>query len=70
MTTPPSNNTTDILVAIARLETKLDNLSSSLPPQIADHERRLRLLEKRQWPLPSLAVLVSIAAIVAPFFIK
>jgi len=29
-----------------------------------DHEARLRALERRQWPIPSAALLVSIAAVV------
>ena len=29
-----------------------------------DHEARLRSLEKGRWPLPSLAVLISIASVV------
>lgn len=32
----------------------------------ADHESRLRSLEKARWPLPALAVLVSLAALVLP----
>lgn len=32
-----------------------------------DHETRLRALEKARWPLPALAVLVSIAALALPF---
>jgi len=31
---------------------------------IADHEARVRTLERGRWPLPSLAALVSIAALV------
>lgn len=32
-----------------------------------DHESRLRSLEKARWPLPSLALIVSLAAIAIPF---
>lgn len=32
-----------------------------------DHENRLRSLEKGRWPLPALAVLVSIAALALAF---
>jgi hypothetical protein len=32
----------------------------------SDHETRLRSLEKARWPLPALAVIVSIAALVLP----
>lgn len=30
--------------------------------QIADHESRLRELEKARWPLPTLAILIALAA--------
>jgi len=30
-----------------------------------DHEDRLRSLERRQWPLPTVAVLVSLSALAA-----
>lgn len=35
--------------------------------EIVDHETRLRVLERSRWPLPSIAVLVSLAAFVATF---
>lgn len=31
---------------------------------VADHETRLRALERARWPLPSLAALLSLAAVV------
>lgn len=31
---------------------------------LADHEARLRVLERGRWPLPALAVLVAIASLV------
>ncbi|MFE1770257.1 hypothetical protein [Streptomyces sp. NPDC059008] len=31
--------------------------------QLADHEQRLDSLERARWPLPSLAALVSVAAL-------
>lgn len=33
-------------------------------PSAVDHEARLRTLERARWPLPSLAVLVSLASLV------
>ena len=50
------------VVTLARIEGKLDSLISARD----DHERRLRVLEARQWPLPSLAVLLSVAAVIIP----
>lgn len=38
--------------------------------QHQDHESRLRALEKARWPLPALAVLVALAALVVPFLKK
>ncbi|WUN84286.1 hypothetical protein OHA91_22720 [Streptomyces erythrochromogenes] len=35
---------------------------------IDDHERRLDALEKGRWPLPSLAALVSLAALGATMY--
>jgi len=32
--------------------------------QIVDHEARIRSLEKGRWPLPSLAVLVSLVSVI------
>lgn len=36
---------------------------SELVKDNADHEQRIRALERRQWPLPTLAVLVAIASL-------
>lgn len=47
-----------LAVTLARIETKLDNAIAGQ----ADHERRIRILESRQWPLPSVAVALSVAA--------
>ncbi len=51
-----------LAVTLARMETKLDNALANQ----ADHERRIRILEARQWPLPSAAVLLSVAAVIIP----
>lgn len=50
-------------VTLARIEGKLDHVIAGH----ADHERRLRVLEARQWPLPSAAVLLSVASVIIPF---
>lgn len=62
-----------LAVTLARIETKLDHTISSQVDHErreieirADHERRIRILEARQWPLPSVAVLLSVAAIIIP----
>lgn len=68
-----------LAVTLARIETKLDNaiLSSAdhegrirglerSSSASEDHESRLKVLEARQWPLPSLALLMSVAAVIIP----
>lgn len=52
-----------LAVTLARIETKLDQAIRSDD----DHERRLRSLESQRWPLPSAAVLLSVAAVIIPF---
>lgn len=68
--TPSPQGNTEILVAIARLETKLDSITNTLPQKIDDHESRIRSLEKNRWPLPSVAVLVSIVGAAISYFVK
>ncbi|MFE1749013.1 hypothetical protein ACFW88_00405 [Streptomyces anandii] len=46
--------------AVTRMETKLDGLSGQTTT-IADHETRIRALERSRWPLPSLAALTGLA---------
>lgn len=53
---PPNPSNVDLLIALARIEAKMDSVMSD----ITDHEVRLRLLEKARWPLPSVAVLSGI----------
>lgn len=46
---------------------KVDHVSSQLDgvvADVADHETRLRALERSRWPLPSLAALVALASLV------
>lgn len=57
----------EVYDAVLRLTVKIE----ALPGQIAelatdrdDHEERLRTLEHGRWPLPALAVLIAIAAVI------
>jgi hypothetical protein len=57
--------------AVTRLEGKVDSLAQSFANEQqskavvhADHEARLRGLERGRWPLPSLAVLIALAGLV------
>lgn len=38
--------------------------TSKIAKIVEDHETRLRVLERGRWPLPALAVLLSVAALV------
>lgn len=53
-------------VALARIEGKLDGALAG----VSDHEDRIRKLEARQWPLPSAALLASLAALVVPYVVR
>ena len=57
----------EIYDAVVRLTGRVDVLieqQTTTRQEVQDHEQRLRGLERGRWPLPSLAVLVSIAAFV------
>ncbi|MER5783729.1 hypothetical protein ABT104_18700 [Streptomyces mobaraensis] len=54
-------------VGFARVDGALALLvqrSDQTDKQLADHETRLDTLERGRWPLPSLAALVSLAAVI------
>jgi hypothetical protein len=36
----------------------------------ADHESRIRSLEARQWPLPTVAILLSVGAVITTVILK
>lgn len=72
-----------LAVTLARIETKLDNAISlgsdherrlrTLEDQAAesrDHEPRIKVLEARQWPLPSFALLLSAGALIVQFVVR
>lgn len=52
------------LQELRAMVTRLADRDESGRAQVADHETRLRLLERARWPLPSLAILISVASVV------
>lgn len=49
---------------LTRVETKLDGIGQGLTDlgkDVADHESRLRTLERARWPLPTIGVLAGLA---------
>lgn len=59
----------EIYDAVVRLTGRVDVLieqQSHTQADVVDHEARIRTLERARWPLPSLAVLLSLAAVVVP----
>lgn len=60
----------EIYEKVVALGVKVDVLLSQhtdVTNDVRDHESRLRQLEKARWPLPSLAALVSVVALVVSF---
>ena len=57
----------EVYDAVMRLTGTVERLAAQhddTARQLSDHEARLRTLERSRWPLPSLAALVSIAALI------
>lgn len=55
----------EIYDQLVALNTKVEVLIGDVADQdtkVADHETRLRSLERARWPLPTLAVLVALAS--------
>ncbi|PKT71876.1 hypothetical protein CW362_16585 [Streptomyces populi] len=49
---------------LVRVETKLDGIGQGLTElgkDVADHETRIRTLEKARWPLPTIGALAGVA---------
>jgi hypothetical protein len=49
---------------VTRVETKLDGIAQGLTElgkDVADHETRIRTLERGRWPLPTIGVLAGVA---------
>ncbi len=57
---------TELAAQISRLGDGHDEVKRD----VADHESRLRSLERSRWPLPSLAAVVSLAALAVAIIAK
>lgn len=63
----------EIYDAVVRLTGRVDVLiegKTHSDRNVTDHEGRLRVLERARWPLPSLAVVLSMAALVIAYFVR
>lgn len=63
----------EIYDAVVRLTGRVDVLieqQTHTQADVVDHETRIRTLERARWPLPSMAVLVSVGACILPFVIR
>jgi hypothetical protein len=61
----------DIYDAVMALRGKVDTLlvlDAQKSETIKDQENRLRAIEHRQWPLPTLAALIALASLAVSFF--
>ena len=70
-TQPVTIGLREIYDAVIRLGSKVDLLAAQMAnhdQRATDHEARLRSLERARWPLPSIALLASLAAIVVSAF--
>ncbi|WP_411118977.1 hypothetical protein [Streptomyces sp. 058-1L] len=57
--------------AMSRVEAKLDGVldeTKDIRGDVADHEVRLRVLEKARWPLPTVAALAGVAGTATGLF--
>ncbi|MFE9886129.1 hypothetical protein [Streptomyces scopuliridis] len=84
MTTPPQDPTGVFISStttyqevqklgrgVDRIELKLDEIlreTTDIRGDIADHEARLRTLERARWPLPTITALAAVAAVVIAFY--
>lgn len=63
-------NDPKLIEALTRIEMKLDHITGTYSKHLedhADHENRLRSLEKRLWAIPSMAVVISVATAVLQY---
>lgn len=57
----------EIYDEVKSVGSKLDRLTNAhdeVQKDVADHEARIRTLERSRWPLPSLAALISLGALI------
>lgn len=63
----------EIYDAVVRVSGKADGIAMQLTTIVADQqdqEARIRALERARWPLPSVAVLLSAAAVVTTVVLR
>ncbi|MFV2094813.1 hypothetical protein ACFHW1_04890 [Micromonospora sp. LOL_014] len=56
----------EIYDAVVRLTGRVDVLieqQTAVRADLADHEERIRTVERRLWPLPTVSVLIAVAAL-------
>ena len=61
----------EIYDAVVRLTGRVDVLieqHNAHSTEIADHESRIRVLEKARWPLPTLSVIIALLGIAYTYF--
>lgn len=58
----------DKLVIVDASVRRVSDQITDLAQDVKDHEVRLRALEKARWPLPALAILVSMASLALTMF--
>jgi hypothetical protein len=56
----------DQVVALRAAVDRLSGLTEETTRSRTDHETRIRVLEKARWPLPAVAVLIALAALIVP----
>ncbi|MEV8395615.1 MULTISPECIES: hypothetical protein [Bacillati] len=61
----------DLARTVDRIESKLDGIldeNKDIRSDVADHETRLRTLERARWPLPTIGVLAGVAGTASGLF--
>ena len=56
-----------LALTVGRIESKLDSIlddAKDLRKDLADHETRIRTLERSRWPLPTIGVLAGVGGAV------
>jgi hypothetical protein len=59
----------DLTHAVGEVKGAVNALGGRIA-ELDDHEARLRTLERSRWPLPALAIVLSMLAIVLPLILK